>query len=194
MKQWLKSFLQKFKSSRHPNLLKNKTCYLIGAIDRVPDNGAGWRQIMQEVLTKDFGVNVYNPLEKPINLGVEDESERQLRREEKAKGNFDFVASAVRQIRCVDLRMVDKSDFIICYIDTDVHACGTYEELTTANRQKKPIIVFCKQGKVGIPDWIFGMIPHELFFDDIDQVINYLEDVDNGVDKRFAERWVFFDR
>jgi hypothetical protein len=90
--------------------------------------------------------------------------------------------------------MCDKADFAICYIDTDIHACGTYEELSWLNRSKKPVIIFCKQGKTGIPDWLFGTLPHQMFFDNIDQVITYLNGIDQGLDTRDFNRWMFFKR
>lgn len=179
-----------FKNSK----LKTCSCYLIGSIDKCPDLGTSWRTYLEEELTSRFGVNVYNPRNKPIQTGIEDEQSRAQRRKWKEEGNYDDLAREVKIIRRVDLRMVDKADFMICFLDLDVIFCGTMEEITLANRQKKPIIVFCKQGKKNIPDWLFGMLPHEMFFDNIDQVISYLEGVHNGTDKRDFGRWVFFDR
>lgn len=175
-------------------LLKDKTVYLIGAIDRAPDQGAGWRQTIQKILSEQFECNVYNPLEKPIQTGIEDEKSRIQRRKWKEDDNYDDLAREVKVIRRVDLRMVDKADFLICFIDLDIIFCGTMEEITLANRQKKPIIIFCKQGKKNLPDWLFGMMPHEMFFDTLDQVIEYLSKVNSGEDKRDFDRWVFFDR
>ena len=47
----------------------------------------------------------------------------------------------MKQIRPVDLRMVDICDFLIVNLDLEVHATGTYEELYWANRCIKPILV-----------------------------------------------------
>ncbi len=176
-----------------PQLLRNKTVYLIGAIDRAEDLGSTWRSQIQKMLRRKFHCNVYNPLEKPIDTGVEGEEARKYNRGLKITGKYDEFSKRVRTIRCVDLRMVDKSDFIICYIDMDIPMCGTIEELTTANRQKKPVIVFCKQGKINIPDWLFGMLPHDMFFDTIEEVIEYLKKVNAGFGNH-TDRWMFFDR
>lgn len=186
--EFLKSLVHK------KGLLHGKTVYLIGAIDRAPDEGAGWRQILQKQLRKRYGCNVYNPLEKPIQTGIEDEKSRIQRRQWKESGEYDKLSAEVKIIRRVDLRMVDKADFMVCYIDLNVVFCGTMEEISLANRQKKPIIIFCKQGKKNIPDWLFGMLPHEMFFDNIDQVIEYLDGINNRKDTRDFGRWVFFDR
>lgn len=176
------------------NKLKNKTCYLIGAIDKADDLGATWRSEIQSVLIDRFNVNIYNPLEKPINIGIEDKHSRHKRRLLKADKRFEEFSNEIKIIRRVDLRMVDKSDFLICYIDTDIFMCGTFEECSLANRQKKPVIVFCKQGVENIPDWLFGMLPYQLFFNNIEEVINYLESIDNGTNSEYLNRWLFFDR
>jgi nucleoside 2-deoxyribosyltransferase len=106
----------------------------------------------------------------------------------------------MKEIRNVDLRMVDISDFIIANIDLDVHACGTYEEITTANRQKKPIIVRMKQGKSETPDWLLGMLgsSHDMIFNTWEQITDYLKSI-NGCSESSVQnlnhhgRWVFFD-
>ena len=176
------------------NKLKNKTCYLIGAIDRANDLGATWRSQIQFTLKNKFNVNVYNPLEKPIDIGIEDSDSRKRRKILKKNKQFKELAEEIKLIRRVDLRMVDKSDFLICYIDLDVFMCGTFEECSLANRQKKPVIVFCKQGVENIPDWLFGMLPYQLFFNNAEEVISYLESIDKGTNTEYLNRWMFFDR
>ena len=41
-------------------------------------------------------------------------------------------------IRCVDLRMVDISDFLVVNLDPDIPTFGTHEEIANANRQRSP--------------------------------------------------------
>lgn len=175
-------------------LLKDKTVYLIGAIDRAPDEGAGWRQSMQKILRERFYLNVYNPLEKPINTGIEDAISRENRRIWKENGDFDRLTEDMRIIRAVDIQMVNRAHFLICYLDLDVVFCGTMEELTIGKYQKKPVIVFCKQGKKKIPDWLFAMLPHQMFFNNAEEVISYLDGINNGTDTNYYNRWMFFDR
>ena len=176
------------------NKLSGKTCYLIGAIDRANDLGTAWRSEIQVTLKDRFGVNVYNPLEKPIDIGIEDAASRERRKLLKKSKHFAEFAEEIKLIRRVDLRMVDKADFLICYIDLDVFMCGTFEECSLANRQKKPVIIFCKQGVENIPDWLFGMLPYQLFFNNAEEVIQYLESIDNGTNTEYLNRWLFFDR
>ena len=80
-------------------------------------------------------------------------------------------------------------------IDLSVHACGTYEEISIANSQKKPILVWCQQGKENAPNWLFFMIPHEHIFSSMEELMGYLSFVDSheGEVDHF-KRWFFFNR
>ena len=137
------------------------------------------------------GVVVFDPANKPIDIGVEDIEGREERRRWKANGEYNKIADSMRVIRNTDLRMVDISDFLVVNLDLDIHPCGTYEELFLANRQKKPIILRIKQGKSETPDWLLGTIPHETIFSTWDEVRDYLDLVDKGEAK--DKRWMFFD-
>jgi len=172
-------------------LFGSKT-YLIGAMDRVEDHGAGWRDMMTPELHK-LGVMVFNPLKKPLPeiAAIENDNNRQIRTEWKEARDYDKM-DTVRQIRSTDLSMVDKADFIIVYIDTDVHACGTYEELFWANRCKKPVLVYCKQGKEKCPDWLFWTLPHRHIFSSWNGLLSHLDWVnEKGSDD--TDRWILFD-
>lgn len=169
--------------------LKGSRCYLAGAMDRVPDGGIGWRNKLKYKLQK-FGVCVLNPCDKPIALGREDEKGREYIHSLKLQGKFDEVKELLKEIRSIDLRMVDVSDFIILNIDTSVHMCGSYEELTLANRQKKPCLIHVEQGKIECPNWVFGMVPHEHIFSEWEDLIFYLDEIHNlGPNHK---RWVLF--
>lgn len=166
--------------------------YLCGAMDRVTDGGVGWRQDLIETL-KDLKILWLDPCRKPINIGVEDLENRALRQKAKRAGDFEFVRNQMRQIRPVDLRMVDICDFVVCNLDLEIHACGTYEELFWANRMKKPVIVRIAQGIEHTPDWVFGTLPFELIFSTWDEVKKYLLHIahDPVIDR--LNRWYFFD-
>lgn len=173
------------------NRLKNQRVYLAGAIDRVPDRGAGWRGDITPFL-KNKGVVVFNPLDKPTEVGAEDESSHELKSKLKSEGKYDEISSMMRVIRSIDLRLVDISDFLVVNLDINTHPCGTLEEIFWANRQKKPIIVHVEQGKHNAPDWLFGTIPHEMIFSTWDEVKHYLESVDNSLEVNPKGRWYFF--
>jgi len=174
------------------NRLNGQRVYLVGAMDRVKDRGVEWREYITPFLT-NLGVTVFNPTCKPCKIGVEDETTHILKKELKSQGKYDELASIMKNIRSVDLRMVDISDFIIVNLDLSVHPCGTYEEIFCANRQKKPILVHVEQGKSQAPDWLFGTIPHNMIFSDWEELKRYLESVNSSPTFDNQNRWYFFD-
>ncbi len=173
------------------NKLKNQRCYLAGAMDRVADRGATWRDNISPFL-ESLGIVVFNPLKKPSNIGKEDHNVASYKRHLKNHKKYDELSAIMKTIRAVDLRMVDISDFLIVNLDLDVHPCGTLEEIFWANRQKKPIIIHMEQGKQNAPDWLFGTIPHKFIFDSWKDIQQYLLDINtNKIDT--IDRWCFFD-
>ena len=99
----------------------------------------------------------------------------------------------MKEIRNVDLRMVDISDFLIVNIDLDIYPCGTMEEIFLGNREKKPIILHMKQGKQNTPDWLFGAIPHQLIFSSWEEIRGYLTHINTSSSIDSYKRWYFFD-
>jgi nucleoside 2-deoxyribosyltransferase len=173
------------------NRLKNQRVYLSGAIDRVADRGAGWRNKITPFL-KEMGVVVLNPLDKPTDTGLEDQDSHIIKTKLKTQRRFDEFSSLMKEIRSVDLRMVDISDFLIVNLDIDVHPCGTYEEIFEANRQKKPIIIHIVQGKEHAPDWLFGAIPHQMIFSTWEELCAYLNHINYSENIDHHKRWYFF--
>ena len=165
--------------------------YLCGAMDRVSDGGVGWRQDLIASL-KALKVFWLDPTRKPIDIGVEDMENRGLRQKAKRAGDFEFVRNQMKQIRPVDLRMVDICDFMVVNLDLAVHACGTYEELYWGNRMKKPILVRVEQGIEHTPDWLIGTVPFEMIFSTWEEVKTYLRHIahDPVIDR--LNRWYFF--
>ena len=106
------------------NRLKGMRTYLAGAMDRVPDGGAGWRDKITPLLER-MGVIVLNPCDKPSEIGKEDKNTRGHIERLKVEGKFQQIRDEYGVIRTLDLRCVDISDFLIVSVDTDVHACGT---------------------------------------------------------------------
>ncbi len=172
------------------NNLKNMRTYLIGAMDRVPDGGKTWRENITPVL-ESLGVTVLNPCNKPIESAKENECTRSKIESYKKNGEYDKIRKEFTHIRNADLRCVDVSDFVIAHIDISIHACGSYEEIVTANRQKKPVLIWCEQGKRYAPNWLFFMLPHEYIFDSMESLISYLQSVDRAENNQI-ERWFFF--
>lgn len=175
------------------NRLRYTRCYLCGAMDRAADDGVGWRRAIRNTMA-GRGILWLDPTRKPIDIGVEDDASRQRRRKAKAEGNLQAVVNEMKPIRRVDLRMVDVSDFLVVNLDMDVHACGTYEEIFWGNRQKKPILVHVEQGLRYVPDWMFGTLPLEYFFNTWEDLHKYLYMVDSDKNWKCDDgRWYFFD-
>lgn len=173
------------------NRLYEMRCYECGAMDRTKDGGVGWRKIVQDELEK-MGVVVFNPTDKPIDIGIEDHEMRDKINDAKQREDFDFVVDQ-RIIRNVDLRMVDLADFLFVHLDMDAKPCGTFEEIGLANRQKKPVIIWGEGGKKNIPTWLFWELRHEMFFDTMEDALDYLHRVNSGEATEHYNRWMFFD-
>jgi nucleoside 2-deoxyribosyltransferase len=173
------------------NRLKNQRVYLAGAMDRVADRGATWRDNITPFL-QQMDIVVFNPIKKPSSEGSEDKDTHQTKIKLKNQQRYDELSNIMKTIRAVDLRLVDISDFMIVNLDLDHHACGTYEEISLANRSKKPILIHIEQGKQQTPDWLFGTVPHQWFFSEWNDLKNYLLHVNNDENIEHYNRWRFF--
>lgn len=160
-------------------------------MDRVPDRGSTWRDNITPFL-EDMGIVVFNPISKPTDIGLEDQDTHTIKAKLKHKQRYDELASMMKTIRAVDLRMVDISDFLIVNLNINTHPCGTLEEIFWANRQKKPIIIHMEQGKENTPDWLFGTIPHQMIFSAWDEIKEYLIHIDSAENIDTYKRWYFF--
>jgi len=173
------------------NRLKNQRVYLAGAMDRVADRGNTWRDNITPFL-QDLGVVVFNPIKKPSSEGSEDSETHATKLKLKNQQRYDELSSMMKTIRAVDLRLVDISDFLIVNLNLDHYACGTWEELSLANRSKKPILIHIEQGKQNTPDWLFGTLPHQWFFSEWSDLKTYLLHVNNDENIEHYNRWRFF--
>jgi nucleoside 2-deoxyribosyltransferase len=174
------------------NRLKNQRVYLAGAMDRVHDRGATWRDNITPFLEK-MGIIIFNPITKPTSTGMEDHDSHVIKTKFKNQKRYDELSSMMKTIRSVDLRLVDISDFLIVNLDLDHYACGTWEELFLCNRSKKPILIHIEQGKAHAPDWLFGTLPHEWFFSNWEELKNYVIHINNDENIEHYNRWRFFD-
>ena len=175
------------------NRLSNMLCYLIGPMDDVKDGGIEWREQISLHLW-DFGVGVLNPCDKPIDLASENDETRNEIIKHKKNKDYDRVKKIMQPIVSSDLHMVDLSNFVILYIDKNAHMCGSYHESTYACLEKKPIIVCCKQGKDEIPNWLYGIANHRLFFSNWKSVENYLLNVAySSLETHILNGWRFLD-
>lgn len=172
------------------NNLYNTRAYLIGAMDRVKDGGVNWRKRITPKLS-ELGIKVLDPCKKLLNNSTEEDSRHWIEYYKETK-QYSKIRDKFGIIRRSDLRCVDVSDFVIAHIDISVHACGSYEEITTANRQKKPVLIWCEQGKQHAPNWLFFMLPHEHIFGSMEEIVEYLTLINSLKDITGLSRWFFF--
>ena len=175
------------------NKLKGHFTYLCGQIDAIPDGGVSWRDSLTPWL-RERGVIVMDPCKKPIDDMPDELEARADIQKMKDEGRFHEIRPKYRGIRNVDLRMCDKSDFLVAYVDMDYAIAGTVSEIDNANYSKKPVLVVCKQGRKKLNNWYHWMLPPEHLFDSFEKLKKYLDGVDSGRDANTHNRWIFFNQ
>ncbi len=173
------------------NRLQGCRCYLSGAMEFMPDFGADWRKKLRTDLT-DLGLVFLDPTDKPID-SIDEIALGKLMQEARNTENYELMASG-REVRHVDLRMCDMADLLIVNLDLTVPTCGTWEEIFTSNRAKKPVLVRVVQGKKAAPAWLFWTLPHQHIFSTWEEIYNYLSIVAyQFTPPEDYGRWLFFD-
>lgn len=160
------------------NNLEGYTVYLAGPIDFVDDDGIGWRKEFREK-TNHLGFRVLDPTNKPLNMSSEIGEEKTYINQLKENKEWSKITEKVKQIRRSDLRMVDHSNFVVVYVDTDVHMMGSYDEILTAEDQQKPIFAIIKGGKKKASSWLFAVVNYWEMFDTVDELVDHLNKLNN---------------
>ena len=169
------------------NLLEKTKTYLVGHMQY--SEGRDWREYVEKEL-EQLNITVFNPYKKPFLKDVdEDDAARQKMADDMENGYYNDVAERMTTVRSYDLNLVDRSDFIIAHLLPDVASWGSAEELVTAVRMKKPIFVSMEGGKKKTPLWMMGMMPHHYIYDDIEQILSMLKEIDEGNKKIDSHRW-----
>lgn len=165
--------MEKLKNA-NMNLQGMKT-YLSGPIQYANDNGTTWRQRITPKLIS-MGIDVIDPCDKKDFTSEIGDFRNQMRLWRET-GDFEKIRANMKIIRRWDLRAVDYSNFIIVNVDKDIPTWGTVDECVVAERQKKPILIMCKDGLAGCPDWLFAIAKlHEIFTTE-DEVIEHLRHI-----------------
>ena len=121
-------------SSKRKRTLKGRLTaaryYLAGPIDCAKDDGIGWRRDMTDYLS-GFGSIALDPTDKPTSQCKYNEvgDEKALIKKLVKLERWDELRDLAKSIALVDLRMVEVSDFLVAYINTKLHLCGTYDEI-----------------------------------------------------------------
>jgi len=168
--------------------------YLAGPIDlcKTEDDYRGWRNDLK-VFLHSLDIGALDPCDKPLFGVNEDERWRNKLQELREHHRYDELSQEIKSVVTQDLHLVDISSAIVAYFDLETYTCGTMCEVSHAIHSKKPVICFCKQGKENMPGWMFGLCHHELFFDTLDQVKEYISQVHRGQLTPQEDRWKFLD-
>jgi nucleoside 2-deoxyribosyltransferase len=175
--------------------LNNHRVYLAGPIDHADDDGVAWRQKLSPYLKK-MGLTILDPTDKPVSqcryneVGAEKDHIQKLKKLKR----WDELRNLAKEIVLVDLRMVEVSDFMIAYVDKDIHLCGTFDEIFESLRRRKPTLIVHKGGKAEMSMWLRGKMNHNFIFDSFDELYEYLEALHDGTVEPDYTRWVFFDK
>lgn len=171
-------------------ILNNIRNYLAGPINFVDDDGVGWREKYTKLLKQvNPTIIVLDPCHKPLGLGSEVGTEKKLAKEWKRLGEWGKITEYAKNYRRIDLRMVDHSHLFTLYVDTDVHMCGSYNELHFAEQTHKPRFAILKNGRSNAPDWLFTQIRYNDMFDSVEECIQRIDDLDKGK-LQLDDRWV----
>lgn len=152
-------------------------------------NGRDWREEVASKL-EPIGIRCFDPYKKPF---VKDIDEGESAREDMDRclknEQYDSLTDRMKTIRCYDLNLVDRSDFIIAHLVPDVASWGSAEEIVTAVRMKKPIFISMEGGKTKTPLWLFGMLPHKYIYNSISEIIDTIYNINSGQKKIDSDRW-----
>lgn len=171
-------------------ILDGSLCYLIGAMDLAPDQGKNWREDIR-CRSKQSGLKIkyFDPTKKVKGLKQEVKAELLLTKKLRESGNWDELSKFMKVVVRQDHRCIDISDFVIFYLDTDIHTCGSYFEFRAAMSQKKPYFLISNGGKEKVPSWLFGIMDHNFIFPDVQSVISNLVKLDSG-QIPISDKWV----
>jgi nucleoside 2-deoxyribosyltransferase len=177
--------------------LKDIHIYISGAIDRVSDDGIGWRQeIRKKCEQYNLPVVFLDPTDKPVELGSEIGIEKKRMEQLKSGGRelWELAQKEVKQFKRIDYRMVDRCDLFIIYIDISVHMCGSYFECKVAEEQRKPIFVILAKSMIrkDLPTWLIDLVNYDHIFLDINDVVEYLDKMNNE-EIPLDNRWIKVD-
>jgi len=172
------------------NVLDMALTYLAGAIDRASDDGIGWRQYFKnKLIEKNINLVVLDPTHKVGGLISEIKDEKEINQKLRSEKKWDSLRKSMKKIVRSDLRSIDLVDFLVVKIDSSIHMCGTYWETLIADWQHKPVLAIIEGGKEKAPMWLFGILDHNLMFNNEDECIDYLDKINKGLIE-LDDKWV----
>ena len=168
------------------SLLRKTKTYLLGSMEYGADNRS-WREYVTEELKK-IGVVCFDPYNHPFVRQI-DEGQQVKLQQLRDSGDLDDLEERMKDIRRYDLSAVDRSDFIICMIDPETPTYGTIDELVMAESLNRPIFMCVKGGKRKAPLWLYSLVSHKYMYDNIEDVVDVIRLIDQGVVEMNSKRW-----
>lgn len=154
-------------------------------------NGEIWRNRIKEELSSR-GILFLDPYNKPfLNDFPEDNDSRKEMVRWRENGQYDLLREKMRMVRSHDLRCIDLADWCIAVIHPKIASWGSGEEIPTAIKEKKPLflIIDDPKGKIACPLWFFGVLPHKYIYGSIDEALEMIKAIDDGIVKLSSDRW-----
>ena len=166
--------------------------YLSGPIDRVDDDGIMWRKdFKKRCRLNKLPVDFLDPTDKPEWLGSEVGEEKDRVKKLMKDGKWEMAKQQAQYFRHIDLRMVDTCHLFVVWIDVNCHMCGTYDELFTAEDQRKPLLAIMAPGqsKWDIPSWLVSIFNEDEVFENVAECVEHLKLLHKGK-ITFDDRWI----
>lgn len=177
--------------------LKNQSVYVAGPLDSLVDinDGIKWRNNLKPFFDS-INVKVNDPCDKPCQRADEINHPREVRQQYYQNKEWDKLSKLYKEIIKVDLRLVDQSTILVALLDMspEIKLTGTIHEIVLSSQQRKNIFIVCPQGLQKIPPWWYGLLDYRLFFDNFEDMKKVLLDIDSGIETRFDDKFVFFDK
>jgi hypothetical protein len=163
------------------NKLDGALIYLAGAMEADKQSGTTYRRIfIDKCKAAGLKIKFLDPTNKIMNLTPDVDKEKDKIDEYRNSSNWAALRLLMKKIVRQDLRQVDLADMTIAFIDKQIFTCGTIEEITTNEREKKLTLIISAGGKKACPAWLFGIIHHDFIFESDDEAIEYLVKLNNG--------------
>lgn len=156
--------------------LAGKKCYLGGPIENCVAK-INWRVPVLDALRAKFDIDVFDPFSDPKQQWVE------TLKQAKIDHDYETIHRITKAFVRKDLQIVQKVEIHIAYVPKGVPTTGTVHEIVVANHCKNPILLVCPEGKVEVPLWYWGFVPHKHMFGSWEELYTFLATVDEGKHK-----------
>ncbi len=167
-------------------MLKDLRCYLAGNIEGVTNAEATtWRTPARFAL-EERGAEVFDPMVKPEWLDADEGlDEKQHLIDLRRQGRWEEFQIRMREIRRADLRAVNHADFVIARLAHNKFSVGTIEEIVTATREGKLVIVIIDQDPADVNPWLIDMVGIEYIVRSFDEALAKLDSLSPIERRRF---------